>query len=317
MKTPILSICIPTYNRPNLLKENLLSIIFSGLSPENYELLEIVITDNSDNSETVEVIDEIKKIFSNVKYFKNQTNIGAPRNLLKSLDCASGNYLWLMGDDDLVVFSKIDHVIDKLKKNVYGGVIVNFAQGYGKNPKIITMDNCLNLKNDKVFVGKNDLFANEDFINFFALNFMSVLIFKKEYFDKIKNEVDKFDKSCYIQSYAFLFIAALDRNILRLNDTCVIWRSPTTNRRYDTWQKNEEDIFFQYIEYINFAGQIGFVYNKKYLLESIRLKEFNFFYFKKNIWKKQIKDFLVRHKLDTIFNKFLYFIRYLKYLIKL
>ena len=141
------------------------------------------------------------------------------------------------------------------------------------------------------------------------------MIFKKEYFDQIKSEAEKFVKTCYVQSYAFLLLAALNKNILRLKDVCVIWRSPISHRRYSSSLETEDDIFRQYIEYIKFAEKKGFIYNQNYLDEAIKLKEFNIFYTKRNYWKGPIKFFLAKCKLDRAFNLFLYFLRHLKYLI--
>lgn len=50
------SICIPTYNRPTLLKELLDSIL-----SQTYPNYEIIITDNSDTFETKELIEECYK----------------------------------------------------------------------------------------------------------------------------------------------------------------------------------------------------------------------------------------------------------------
>ena len=316
MQCPILSICIPTYNRPEYLKECLMSIVLGCKNFKDKEVLEIVITDNSDDDKTLEVVNEIKKIFSNIKYFKNSLNIGGSRNILKALESAAGKYLWLMGDDDIIVSSKARKIVETCRNNVYAGIIVNFAQGDGKNPRIIMLDNCLNLKSDKSFVGKDDLFAGEDFVNFFAINFMSALIFKKEYFDQIKEEAGGGIKTCYFQSYVFLLIAALDRSILRLKDVYVFWRCPIGVRRYELSQKNEDDIFRQYIEYVEFAQKKGFIYDQVYKEESVKLKEVNLFYYKRNGWKKPIKFFLVKCGADGAFGSFLYFLRHFRYLIR-
>jgi glycosyltransferase involved in cell wall biosynthesis len=315
MNMPFLSICIPTYNRPEYLRACLLSLA-SGISDNNREKIEVVITDNSDNNLTENMVSEFRKTFPPIRYMRNETNIGGPNNLFRVLEKASGKYLWLMGDDDIVVSGKITLILEKLSQADYSAAILNFAQGDGRNPEMIMLDNCLDLKEDKIFSGRRELFVGKEFVNFFALNFMSALIFNREDFESIKEKAAQFINTCYPQSYAFLLIAALDKPILRLSEVCVLWRSPEITRRYDTWQKDESDIFNQYIGYVRYAREIGFEYDSAYLEESIRFKAINLLYFKKSQWKNDVKNFLVKLKIDKLAMKAMRFFRYLKYVLK-
>ena len=104
------------------------------------------------------------------------------------------------------------------------------------------LNNCLSLKDDRVFYGVEELFAGADFVNFFALNFMSALIYNGDDYRSIYNEALKFADTCYPQSYVFLLVAALNKPILRISDVCVLWRSPAQSRRYDDWQTSENNI---------------------------------------------------------------------------
>lgn len=315
MNKPFLSICIPTYNRPEYLRDCLLSLV-SGISGNDLEKIEVVIADNSDNSLTESMVSEFKEVFPPIRYIRNETNIGGPNNLFKVLEEASGKYLWLMGDDDIAVSGKIKLILEKLSQADYSAAILNFAQGDGHNPEIIMLDNCLDLKEDKIFCGQKELFVGKEFNNFFALNFMSALIFNRDDFESIKEKATQFIGTCYPQSYAFLLIAALGKPILRLGEVCVLWRSPEIMRRYDTWQKDENDIFDQYIGYVRYAGEIGFDYDPVYLEESIRFKAINLSYFKKNRWKDGVKNLLAKIGADRLAVKAMQLFRYLKYALK-
>jgi|GEM_PF-2643859 len=315
MNDILLSICIPTYNRPKYLRACLVSA-FKNISADNLAKIEVVISDNSDNEATKLVADEFRNRGSHVNYIKNEINIGGPRNLLQALNAGQGKYLWLCGDDDLIISGKINLIIDKLNLDDYSGVILNFAQGENSNPEILMLDNCLSLKDDKVFYGREDLFSGKDFINFFALNFMSALIINKDDFKNIYSQATAFSDTCYPQAYMFLLIAALDKTVLRISDPCVIWRSPDKSRRYDTWQKDEGHIFNQYIDYVRYAGEIGFRYDRKYLEESIKFKSINLFYFKNNNWKNKFKASLAEMNLDKAVFKLIHFFRYLRYILR-
>ncbi len=317
MNKPFLSICIPTFNRPEYLRNCLLSLV-KGVSAATLEKIEIVIADNSDNDETRAMVDGFRETFPRISYIKNETNIGGPHNLFKALSLGEGRYLWLMGDDDLVVAGKLDLIIEKLSLDDYSAAILNFAQGDGRNPEIVMLDNCLDLKDDKVFYGRDDLFAGRDFVNFFALNFMSALVYSREEFNAIQEQASEFAAAndCYPQSYAFLLVAAKDKPIIRISDVCVLWRSPETSRRYDTWQKDESHIFEQYLGYVRYARELGFKYDDAYLEETIRFKAINLFYFKKSAWKTKVKAVLAKLKLEKPLLKIFDLFRYLKYILK-
>ncbi len=287
----LISICIPTYNRPDLLKDCLQSFV-EHLSSENMRQIEFVITDNSDNNQTELILLSFKSQLINVNYYKNSENIGGSANIFQALDLATGKYLWLMGDDDMVT-SKINTLFNKLTNVDYSAVILNFAQGDTVNPNIRLMNNCLGIDDDKIFYGKNDLFAGDDFRNFFAINFMSALVFNRNQYEEVRDLAKSYAKTCYPQSYLFLLIALCEHfPILRLRDVYVTWRSAYNNRRYNELQASDDHIFRQYVEYIQFAKDLGFIFSDVYLQETISKKACNLFYIKKNTWKQVIKKLL-------------------------
>ncbi len=117
-KQPILSICIPTYNRVNYLKECLDSIVCQFRDKNIYDQVEIVISDNASEDTTQELVREYQKNWDNIKYFRNNQNIGFDRNVLKAVDIAQGEYCWLLGDDDALFENALKTIIDKI--TLYG-----------------------------------------------------------------------------------------------------------------------------------------------------------------------------------------------------
>lgn len=104
-----LSICIPTYNRASLLREALRSIA-EQVRPS----VEVVVCDNSSSDETGLVIDEFRHAFGNLNYFRWPENMGADRNVLKTIEVASGEYCWLLGDDDQLEKGALDKILPML-----------------------------------------------------------------------------------------------------------------------------------------------------------------------------------------------------------
>ena len=91
----LLSICIPTFNRSEYLKNTLTSIVEQdGFN----ERCEIVISDNHSADNTQFIVAEFINKFKNIRYFRNESNIGAERNFLRLLSLGQGKYLKLHND---------------------------------------------------------------------------------------------------------------------------------------------------------------------------------------------------------------------------
>lgn len=104
-----LSICIPTYNRSKHLKNCLASI--AANDAEFLNQIDICISDNGSTDDTEKVVQEAKQ-FLTIKYHKNETNLGIPRNFLKVVNMAEGEFAWLIGDDDLLFPYTIQRVLE-------------------------------------------------------------------------------------------------------------------------------------------------------------------------------------------------------------
>ena len=98
---PLLSICIPTYNRSQYLKKTIDSII--GQEEFKPEDVEIVISDNCSTDDTEIVCKKYTEQYENIKYFKNQENV-RDRNFPLVLSKGSGVLLKLC--NDTLIFNK-------------------------------------------------------------------------------------------------------------------------------------------------------------------------------------------------------------------
>jgi abequosyltransferase len=113
LKSPKISICIPTYNRVNYLTELIDGILNKNLSNQ----VEIVISDNASIDETESVIKNYQVKFSNIVYHRWDLNVGADRNYLKTIEISTGEYCWLMGSDDLISEDAISYLLELLGKH--------------------------------------------------------------------------------------------------------------------------------------------------------------------------------------------------------
>mgnify|MGYP001351536500 CR=1 FL=1 len=85
------SICIPTMNRAELLKKTLDSIVFDGV---NKDLYEVIISDNSENSETLDLVNGYSGV--NIIYIRNDEK--GFYNSINALIKSTGDFLKLHND---------------------------------------------------------------------------------------------------------------------------------------------------------------------------------------------------------------------------
>ena len=109
-----ISICIPTYNRGQLLAEALGSIAFGAQNCEAAGDIEIVVSDNASTDATPQVVKRFQQDISfpfHIIYHRNTDNIGAIRNLINATALATGSFVWLFSDDDAFTKGSIRNVI--------------------------------------------------------------------------------------------------------------------------------------------------------------------------------------------------------------
>ncbi|MEW6558182.1 MAG: glycosyltransferase family 2 protein [Elusimicrobiota bacterium] len=120
---PILSICIPTYNRSKFLVECLESVLESAKGYENK--LEIIISDNASNDETTNVAAKYVEKFSFIYYSRNVENV-IDENFFIAARLAKGKYVWIFADDDKMEKNAVAMVMDQIQKK-YNLIILNYS----------------------------------------------------------------------------------------------------------------------------------------------------------------------------------------------
>lgn len=108
---PKLSICIPTYNRSACLAELLDSIL-----AENSTEVEVVVGDDASPDDTEAVAATYADRLTHFTYFRHPVNVGVDGNIAAVSAHATGDYVWLMGDDDRIERGGIRRVLAALAK---------------------------------------------------------------------------------------------------------------------------------------------------------------------------------------------------------
>jgi glycosyltransferase involved in cell wall biosynthesis len=122
--SPKVTIMIPTYNQANLVSNAILSAL-----NQDYDNLEIIISDDNSNDNTASIVAPFLKD-NRVKYYKNYSNLGSIKNYQKTLyEYATGEWIVnLDGDDFLTNRSFISKAIQVvISDDSVGFVFSNYA----------------------------------------------------------------------------------------------------------------------------------------------------------------------------------------------
>lgn len=243
---PRLSICIPTYNRAGFLEEAVESIVCQ-INDDNREAVEVVISDNSSNDDTARAFQIIKAANKvNINYYKNNSNVGADRNILLVVERARGQYCWLLGDDDLVVSGAIDKVLGQINADQEVDVFMGDKEDfYVQIANKMRPGQILNLKQERIFDFKHlpilDYFnVSNKMIGFF--NYISVLIFKKDSWMNVQGK-EIFVASDYNHMYIFMsLLFGGKRGALKYFPERIVMRRWGTDRIPDVEARVRSDV---------------------------------------------------------------------------
>lgn len=105
-----LSVCIATYNRAGFIAQTLASI-----APQLTEDCELVVVDGASTDATAQVMAEFVSRHPRTVYRRESSNGGVDQDYDKAVGYASGQYCWLMSDDDILVPDAIATVLARLE----------------------------------------------------------------------------------------------------------------------------------------------------------------------------------------------------------
>ncbi len=108
------SVIIPTYNREKYIISSLESVL-----NQTYKNIEIIIVNDGSTDETEKLLEPY---FHQVRYIK-QENAGKSVAVNKGLDIATGDFIWVMDDDDIAHPMKVEIQVRSFRKNPHIGLI--------------------------------------------------------------------------------------------------------------------------------------------------------------------------------------------------
>lgn len=116
----LLSICVPTCNRPEFLKRNLISVL-NQITKE----VELLVSDDSESDESAVLVDQLNPTNDNhIKYIKNISARDVPfeerqaYNVNKLIERAEGTFIYILHDDDFLITGALSNITTVLNTHM-------------------------------------------------------------------------------------------------------------------------------------------------------------------------------------------------------
>ncbi len=114
-----LSICIATYNRADVIGQTLESII-----SQIREEVEIVVVDGASTDDTTIVMQRYTDRCPSLRYYRLPAKGGVDRDYCHAVSFATGEYCWLLTDDDILKPGAINTILSLFEQR-YSLIIIN------------------------------------------------------------------------------------------------------------------------------------------------------------------------------------------------
>lgn len=254
---PILSICIPTWNRSKFLTVSLESFLgqIKEIDPEEIELF---VSDNGSDDDTADVVQSFIEKGLPITYNRNPENVGAARNFLKCMQMSSGKYILLLGDDDILDPGALKTILDALRDKEYGIVHLHHFKNVSKD-----------------YVEYNSI---EDFFMqvSYWFTFVSGSIFRHDVIAKV--DAEKYLDTRLMQVPFFLQSAlSIDRNLLINKPVLTCGLDYATNGGYNFYEvfvRNYLNIWKELVDNGSISKRCYNVIKKDIYLNFVKLRNY-------------------------------------------
>jgi glycosyltransferase involved in cell wall biosynthesis len=118
---PLVSVIIPTYNRPEYLEQAIASAV-----KQTYHNVEIIVSDNCSPNNPQSLVASFAD--SRIKFWRHQENVGMLKNQMNAFKMAQGKYVASLHDDDMWHPDFLAKLVPKLEANSH--LILAFCDQY-------------------------------------------------------------------------------------------------------------------------------------------------------------------------------------------
>ena len=133
MRIPLISICVPAYNRAGVLPALLDSIL-----NQDFNDFDIVVAEDASPERQViaaKVTEYQQRYGNRVKYHANRQTLGYDGNLRRLVELATGDYVLFMGNDDLLAPGALRAVAAAVQAHPTVGVVLRSYSSFMSDPE--------------------------------------------------------------------------------------------------------------------------------------------------------------------------------------
>lgn len=216
------SICIPQYNRIEYLLKSL-----QRIEKQAYENIEVVVSDDCSTDDTEGRIKELQTGYRYpLVYKKNRNNLGYDRNYRQSIELASGDYCFILGNDDtLNAPDAIRQLVDFLQRS--GHPDIGFCNYFEEHDPA----NIYRRAHTTGILGSGYEVAMK---NYSCFSFVAGLIYKKETF--MQYNTPAYDGSVFAQMYLGCLMIAKGCLLFSIEEPLVIKDIRISNQRPNNYR---------------------------------------------------------------------------------
>ena len=306
MKECKVDILMATYNGENYLREQIDSIL-----NQTYKNINLLISDDCSNDDTVNILKEYEKKDSRVTVYFNNKNIGSNKNFEFLLSKISSDYYMFSDQDDVWNSNKVEICINEILKNKADLVFTDLE----------VVDKDLKTLN-KSFNKKKKLIRKIKKYNDYRLEYLYNCVTGCTILAKSSILIDILpfpENKDILHDYWIALISSMTGKVCYIDETTIKYRQHGNNQvgtkrytsRFETFNEKRD-----YIVDLKINKFITYIVNDKYFNDDLKkLNQLALNYFKDIKAKKNVnfKNYNVYHELfkyETIGYYLFYFIFY-------
>jgi abequosyltransferase len=242
---PLLSICIPTFNRKEHLSTSL-EALFRELPPSLRSVVEVVVSDNASSDGTEGVLRELHAAHPEIRfrYCRQHENTGATRNIEFLVGEAMGEFIYLLSDDDMVLPGAVASILAIIRENPGIRAICPKATPLVEQPDLVRSEETLIPA--EVVADKNEAFVRLGTM----LTFLSAVVFRRLAAERFPQEAAN---SRFSHSFHFVDSIALAGGTAFVQRSCVAVR-----RNEDVGYDIMEVFVSEFADVLKYARSRGF-----------------------------------------------------------
>jgi glycosyltransferase involved in cell wall biosynthesis len=123
-----LTIAVPTFNRASKL-DRLLGLFRKEIESWNApNRIQLIVCDNASTDSTRTVVTAHASTCSNIRYYRNEENLGFDGNVKRCFDLCSTDYIWFFSDDDIPDPDSVKRITGALDKYTPDVLLFSFRQ---------------------------------------------------------------------------------------------------------------------------------------------------------------------------------------------